>query len=339
MSHTCKDAKLKQLYRQDLILRMLPSKENAIDTTTVVARLANQGVEKSARSIQRDLKDLQAKYPHVHSRVEGSAKLWWADKSLSRLSMLPSDAMSLVMIMDHAARFGMAAQVDKLKPLNDYARSLLSSNRISQDCSTNVVSNTRFVTLLPGNVSAEALEVIQNALLAGACVDTLYLKRGASEPRPLLVKPLGLSYQDSNIYLSCVFKGMEPGSIAALPMHRFVAARETFENIPAPENYDIQSVAAQRSLVHLKSEKPVQLQLRVSHTLYQRLQENPLSHDQQLVPDADGWWQVTAVQHLSQGLDLWLLSQGEHLEVLLPVALREQIAESVKRAAALYEKS
>lgn len=339
MSPPSKDAKLDQLYRQDLILRMLPNKENAIDTTTVVARLANQGVEKSTRSIQRDLKELQAKYPHVHSRGEGSAKLWWADKSLSRLSMLPSDAMNLVMIMDHAARFGMAAQVEKLQPLNDYARSLLSGNRLSQDCSANVVSNTRFVTLLPGNVSAEVLEVIQNALLAGACVDTLYLKRGASEPRPMLLRPLGLSYQDSNIYLSCVFKGIEPGSIAALPMHRFVSARETFENIPAPESYDIHSVAAQRSLVHLKSEKPAQLQLRVSHTLYQRLQENPLSHDQQLVSEADGWWQVTASQHLSQGLDLWLLSQGEHLEVLQPVELREQIAESLKRAAALYEKN
>ncbi|MDT9165988.1 hypothetical protein RSW31_26245, partial [Escherichia coli] len=60
-----------QLYRQDLILRILPNKENAIDTTTVVTRLANQGVEKSTRSIQRDLKELQAKYPHVHSRGEG----------------------------------------------------------------------------------------------------------------------------------------------------------------------------------------------------------------------------------------------------------------------------
>lgn len=325
-----------QLYRHDLILRMLPRKENAIDTKTVVARLANQGVEKSTRSIQRDLKELEAKYPHVHSRGEGNAKFWWADKSLSRLSMLPSDAMNLVMIMDHAARFGMATQVDKLQPLHDYARSLLSGNRVIQDCTGKVMSSTRFVTLLPGTILPEVLEVIQNALLAGACVDVLYLKRGATEPRSMHLKPLGLSYQDSNIYLSCVFKGMKPGSIAALPMHRFLAAKETFENIPAPENYDIKSVAAQRSLIGLRSDTPVQLQLRVSHTLYQRLQENPLSHDQQLSPCADGWWQVTASLHLSQGLDLWLLSQGEHLEVLAPEALREQIADTTKRMAALY---
>ena len=40
--------------------------------------------------------------------------------------------------------------------------------------------------------------------------------------------------------------------------------------------------------------------------------------------------------HLSQGLDLWLLSQGEHLEVLEPTALRAQIAASAKRMASLY---
>lgn len=40
---------------------------------------------------------------------------------------------------------------------------------------------------------------------------------------------------------------------------------------------------------------------------------------------------------LSQGLELWLLSQGEHLEVLEPAELRKQMALSAHRMAALYE--
>nr|WP_232484169.1 WYL domain-containing protein [Pseudomonas aeruginosa] len=46
---------------------------------------------------------------------------------------------------------------------------------------------------------------------------------------------------------------------------------------------------------------------------------------------------MTGSVHLSQGLELWLLSQGEHLEVMEPVELRQQIALSAKRMAALYE--
>lgn len=327
-----------QLYRLDLILGLLPNKENALDSSTILQRVACQGIIVTKRTIHRDLNELKLKYPHVHSRPKGKAKLWWAEKSLSRLSMLPTDAMNLVMIMDHAARFGMTAQVQKLAPIRDYAKSLLKGNRPAQDCSDKIISNTRFVVLEPSVVKPEVLEVIQQALLEDASVEALYLKRGASEPRQLHIKPLGLSYQDSNIYLSCIFKGLPKGSIAALPLHRFQSVVTTWEKLEAPEDFDINSNVARYSLISLRSEHPAQLKLRITHTLCERLQENALTADQQLEAVADGWWLMTGSLHLSQGLDLWLLSQGEHLEVLAPLELREQMAISASRMAALYEK-
>lgn len=337
MSHASKGDIMEQLYRQDLILGLLPNKENALDSAAIHERVTNQGIDVDKRTIQRDLSDLELKYPHVHSRPKGKAKLWWAEKSLSRLSMLPTDAMNLVMIMDHAARFGMEAQVQKLTPIREYAKSLLKGNRPAQDCSGKIISNTRFVTLAPSTVNPEVLEVIQQALLDDTAVEAHYLKRGASELRQLHLKPLGLSYQDSNIYLSCIFKGLPQGNIAALPLHRFLSARTTFEDLAAPKDYDINSVAAQKSLVSLKTDSPAQLRLRVSHTLCERLLENSLTSDQQLEVAADGWWLMTGNLHLSQGLELWLLSQGEHLEVLEPAELREQIATTARRMAMLYE--
>ncbi|GLZ88084.1 hypothetical protein Pres01_41350 [Metapseudomonas resinovorans] len=330
---------MEQLYRRDLILGLLPNKENALDSSAVLQRVTNQGIDVDIRTIQRDLRELELKYPHVHSRAKGKgkAKLWWAEKSLSRLSMLPTDAMNLVMIMDHAARFGMEAQVQKLTPIREYAKSLLKGARPAQDCSGKIISNTRFVTLAPSTVKPEVLEVIQQALLDGGTVRAQYVKRRAQEPKELHLKPLGLSYQDSNIYLSCIFNGLPQGSIAALPLHRFLAARATVEELPAPKDYDINSVSAQKSLVSLKTDNPVQLKLRVSQTLHERLQENALTSDQHLEPTANGWWLMTGSLHLSQGLDLWLLSQGEHLEILEPTELREQIIATVTRVAMLYK--
>ncbi len=328
---------MEQLLRHELILGLLPSKDSALDSNAIHQRVANQGVQVDKRTIQRDLNELEQKFPHVRSRPKGKAKLWWAEKSLSRLSMLPTDAMNLVMIMDHAARFGMAVQVEKLAPLRDYAISLLKGHRPSQDCSGKVISNTRFVVLEPGKVKPEVLEVIQQALLVDASIKALYLKRGASEPRKMHLKPLGLSYQDSNIYLLCIIKGKN--AVAALPLHRFQTAESTWENLEAPGDFDINSFEAKRSLISQKSEIPVQLKLRISQTLYERLSENALTSDQQLQPTADGWWLMTGCLPLSQGLDLWLLSQGEHLAVLEPIELREQMATSAKRMAALYEKN
>lgn len=338
VSHTSRDGSVEQLLRHELILGLLPSKDSALDSNAIHQRVANQGIQVGKRTIQRDLSELEQKFPHVHSRLKGKAKLWWAEKSLSRLSMLPTDAMNLVMIMEHAARFGMAAQVANLAPLRDYATSLLKGNRPSQDCSGKVISNTRFVVLEPGQVKPEVLKVIQQALLDDDSIMALYLKRGASEPRQLHLKPLGLSYQDSNIYLSCIFEGLPKGKVAALPLHRFQAAKTTVDNFKAPEGFDINSFEARQSLISQKSEHPVQLKLRISQTLYERLDENALTSDQQLQPTNDGWWLMTGSLCLSQGLDLWLLSQGEHVEVLEPIELRQQMAASAKKMAALYEK-
>ncbi|WP_312713090.1 helix-turn-helix transcriptional regulator [Stutzerimonas nitrititolerans] len=229
--------------------------------------------------------------------------MWWAEKSLSRLSMLPTDAMNLVMIMDHAARFGMAAQVENLAPLRNYATSLLKGNRPSQDCSGKIISNTRFVVLEPGQVKPEVLEAVQQALLDDASIEALYLKRGAREPPTLHIKPLGLSYQGSNIYLVCVFKGLPEGKLASLPLHRFQSAKATWEDLRTPDGFEMNSFEVKRSLISQKSEHPTQLKLRISQTLYERLDENALTADQQLQPTADGWWLMTGSLPLSQGLE------------------------------------
>ncbi len=340
MSHTNKDERVGQLARYEFILGLLPSKESAISINTLRQRLANEGMDVSIKTIQRDMIELEEIYhPHVRSRPHGRANLWWAEKSLSRLFMLPTDAMNLVMIMNHAARFGMAAQVENLALLRDYATSRLKGSKPSQDCSGKVTSNTRFVVLEPGQVKPEVLKTVQQALLDDHSIKALYLKRGASEPRQMHLKPLGLSYQDSNIYLSCIFEGLPKGKIAALPLHRFQSAETTWDNLEAPYDFDINSFEARQSLISQKSEYPVQLKLRISQTLYERLDENALTTDQRLQPASDGWWLMTGSLPLSQGLELWLLSQGEHLEVLEPIELREQMSASVKKMAALYEKT
>ena len=324
--------------RGEFLLKMLPVKSQAMDTATLYERLQEQGSRVSLRTVQRDLERLAADYPHIHSENSGNGLRWWADRELSRLSLLPTDAMNPTMIMDHAARFGMQAQVENLARLRDYARSLLREAQPAEDWAKKIVSTTRFITLRPGKIDPQVLATLQQALLEGYAVEAMYLKRGAAEPKAYRLRPLGLSYQDSNIYLSCVFEGHKPGDAPrALPLHRFVSVRSIFADIPAPGGFDINSVEARRSLVDLKSDLPVELKLRLAREMYERLAENPLTEDQQFTAEADGHWIMTGRLHLSQGLKLWLLSQGDSLEVLAPATLREDIAATAMRMATLYE--
>ena len=332
-----KEEHMDQAFRHNILLALLPlSADLALRTTVIHQRLQDQGINVSLRVVQRDLKDLANKFPHIKCRKDGQASLWWANRSLSHLSLLPTDAMNLTMIMDHAARFGMQAQVERLSQLREYALSLWKGTRPAEDYSDKIASNTRFIVLQPGKVDPQVLEVLQQALLDDSSVIARYKKRSASEPQTMHLKPLGLSYQDSNIYVSAIFKGLPQGRIAALPLHRFHSAKETLDNLPSPPDFDIRSPAAQRSLIALETLTPIPVKLRINQRLYERLEENALAEDQHMEDLKDGRWIWTGSLHLSQGLDLWLLGQGSDLEVLEPTELRHKISGIARDMAALY---
>ena len=315
---------MSQLSRQLSILKMLLETTEPLSTTKIVERV--QAFAKTKKTIQRDLEALEAL--GVRSKKLGKTCYWRLDRPSLKLSMPPNEAMNLAMIFDHASRFGMETQVADFTEFHQYVNRTLKQANPGIDWSKRLTSTTRFITLQPGKVDSKVLEGLQEAILRDYSVQAVYQSANAPEPKTYRLRPLGLSYQDSNIYLSCVFGG-RPGQLAALPLHRFLSVTEILEEIPAPDDYDINSVEAQRSLISLESEEPVRLVLRLhGENLYRRLRENPLNESQQLLPDSNGTWRLETNQ---------LLSQAADLEVLEPSGLRDKIADKARRMAALYQ--
>lgn len=329
-----------EYYRQELILELLPGKDYPVEIATIQQRLEAQGTSINIRTVQRDMNRLRERFPHVRSKPcgDGKKQLWWADKALSKLGLLPTDAMNLVMIMDHARRFGMAAQVSNLEVLYQFAKSRLQNTARVVDWSKKIISNTRFITLQPSAVIPEVLQALQQALLNDEAVEVLYQSRSSDQAKTYRLKPLGLSFQDSNIYLSCIFLNRANAAPAALPLHRFLAAKSIFDQVDSPLGYDINSVDAQRSLVNLISDLPINIQLRLNKNMRERLTENPLTNDQKLVQEDENHWLMQGSLYRSQGLELWLLSQGDSIEVLEPRVLRDTMADTAKSMCALYQK-
>ena len=326
---------MSQLSRQLRILRVLLQTTKP-QSTTKIAEQIQEGFGVCRKTVQRDLEALEKL--GVHPQKVGKTCYWRLDRPTLKMVMLPNEAMNLAMIFDHARRFGLEAQVANFKEFHQYIHKTLKQANPSIDWSKRLTSTTRFITLQPSKVDSKVLKELQKAILEGRSVQAVYQAANAPEPKTYRLKPLGLSYQDSNIYLSCVFDG-RPGQLAALPLHRFLSVSDILEQIPAPDDYDINSVEAQRSLISLESEEPVRLVLRLhGDNLYRRLRENPLNESQQLLPDGNGTWRLETNQVLGQGLELWLLSQAADLEVLEPSGLRDRIADKARRMAALYQK-
>lgn len=109
-----------------------------------------------------------------------------------------------------------------------------------------------------------------------------------------------------------------------------------FEPAQVPAEYDIRNTSSLKSLIGLENEHPIQLELLIDEKMFQRLSENWLSPQQLLQPYDTERWHLSCELHLSQGLRLWILSQGASIEVLKPSVLRGEILAEIEQMSALY---
>ena len=66
---------MEQLFRQEVLLGLLPRMESAIDTKTIHERLENQGISVDLRTLQRHLRELEKRFPHVKSKPKSPKAL------------------------------------------------------------------------------------------------------------------------------------------------------------------------------------------------------------------------------------------------------------------------
>lgn len=317
----------------------------------------------ASRTTRRDLEALVKSKVVNEIKDKGKrqdlrARSWKLNRASLDLILSPTESMTLIAIFQHAERFGFSAAMGELATLREYAagavvagakRDLLAEGRIR--------TGTRFTVLNPGNYNAEHLKTIQNAMRDDENLELVYWPREVGEVRcTYLLKPLALSYQDSNIYLSAYVAREEwpnnqapapeaprgkyssngPGTLCALMLHRVLSVRTTVAHIAEPPGYAPESIEAQRDLVTIHSDEPVDLKLRLSPNLHNRLSENPLSEHQVLTEDRHGWV-LECRLHDTQGLRLFLLSNAADIEVLGPAQLRTQVRNTLRDALALYD--
>lgn len=312
------------------------------------------------KNTQRDLEALEriGEVRQVQADSDLRANFWvWGGAGLD-LTLLPTEAMTVSAIIDHAARFGLQAPPAMLKKLRGYVDRVMSKAPVRKlEWAKRITTGTRFTVLKPGRSDPAHVARIQDALLYNEPLKVTYLPRDAGGVECVYhLKPLALSYQDSNIYLSAYvleeewpeggtpepgakrgkYSSNGPKTLCALMLHRVVAITESSWEIPEPEEFDVNSLEVQKHLMTIHCDEPVELRLRLGANLHNRLTENRLADNQSMVQSSDGKWDLNCTLRDTQGLRLFLLSNADEIEVLGPPVIRAHVRDALRRAVIFY---
>jgi len=335
------------LERRNLVLQLIPyAGRGALGSSEIHQQVLNRLPDSriSLRTIQRDLQVFCAsgKIESLGTDDVGASQWQRVDKapdaSLKEGPLKSAKvALGLVMLIEHAAHLVHGAALKDLQESYQQSKQLLERiHPLEGRWLNKVISATQHLQLLPARINETHLHEVQRALLEGYQLQITYFSRRSRTEKPKIISPLGLSYQDSSIYVVCLEAG-EP-EVRTLALHRFRSTK-ALESRQAqmPSDFDLRQ-HVQKILVE---KAPIQLKLRINSALRERLDpsETPLTQKQKLTPLNDGWHLLECEVEYSQGLKWWLLSHGATLEVLEPASLRHTIAESVKTMASFYEKT
>lgn len=351
--------KISKQSRHKALLGILKRERGSLITEDIHTKLA-EWIEQvpHLKTTLRDLQSLAAEGLVSGEKPKGQKSYHWKlRKARLDLALTPSESMTLEAMLQHAERFGFKVVADQLVELREYALGVISRNSkhdlIGQG---RITTGTRFMTLLPGAYDPAHLETIQAAMLEGQTLKVVYKPRDVGDLEcTYILKPLALSFQDSNIYLSAFVESEQwpkgkapepnaprgkyssngPGRQCVLMLHRLISVETYWRDTPEPEGYRFGSFEVQRDLMTIHHEAPIELRLRLESNLLNRLTENPLSENQQIKHIHDGAILECSIQD-TQGLRLFLMSNADEIEVLGPDYLRDHIKHALHRALEKY---
>lgn len=335
--------------RRKLLRDLLKQAGTAQSTEDLHSEMQKAFGDYSIRTTRRDLKAL-SEGPQLVKPADGpnhKSLYWILGRGGMDLALTPPESMTLTAIFQHADRFGFRVKSEELTNLREYAESEVwarsARNLIAEG---RIISGTRFMVLEPGDYNPDHLTTIQKAMLSNESLEVAYRPRDAAgvDTCLYLLKPLALSYQDSNIYLSALVaeekwpEGFEPpadaprgkyssngcGRTCVLMLHRMVDVRSHWQQIPEPAGYDVSAMEVQKDLMTIHGDEVIDLELCLSDNLHNRLSENPLTVGQVMVLK-ENVWNLKCQVHDSQGLRLFLLSNASDIQVLAPAYLREHV--------------
>lgn len=323
------------LYRQWLILKMLPSR-GKISTTSIRSRLGTEyGIEASLRTIQRDLVSLEGnEFPLDCDGNNPAGWSWRKDAPAFGISnMDPVTALAFKLAEQHLEhmfpRGAMAALEPYFKSANERIK-LTAESTLSRWPEKVKVASRNLPMIYP-QIPDDIMDKIYAAVLEEHRFKAQY-RTVSGTVKDYIVNPLGMVFVEGLTYLVATLN--DHNDPLLLLMHRFHSVTPTDEPATSPEGFNLEEYTLELSF-------PVgdNIKLRVlfyDHADVERLRETPIAVDQQIIEKKSGW-QLQATIANSYQLRWWLRGYGERVEVIAPKSLRQEFAETAVATLNRYE--
>lgn len=280
----------------------------------VQSHLANAGIKRDIRSVQRTLQTLVDAGELIclkDSKPYGYKRSWGA-QSLAMATLNPAEAMVLLLAQRYLHNVLPSSLNSIFEPYFSEARVVLSSEKSSATMSKQWLQKVRLVPatqpLIPPKIDPHVLETISAALYSNHEVDIQYnsINGKIAEHR---IRPLGIVQQGVRLYLvgnKTKYEKPMPWAI-----HRITDATETNFSFTRPAGFDLKKFEDDAILNWGLGEK-VKVSFWMAKGPALNLIETPLSTDQKHMPVDDGY-QFLATVTDSKLLTRWIQSFGQEI--------------------------
>lgn len=322
------------LFRYLTMLQLIPRSPGRISTPVLLEKLRERGFQVDMRSLQRDLRDRLALHFPLICDDSSKPYRWFFDRdfhcNLPALDV-PS-ALTLVLGEEYLKGLLPPVVVGQLAPQFRDARQLLDgleANGLSQWAKrVRAIPNGK--TLIPAPLDEDTWQVVSEALLSHRAVDVTYRSRSADERKQLTLHPQGMVSRHSVTYLLATVNDYD--DIRQFALHRIEQVSLSKAKWRDAEGFCIDDYIASGAFGYLLSKEPVLLRARIQPHVAWLLSETPLSDEQSLTQLADTDWQLLEARVPDDQQTLWWLKAlGASVEVLEPLAWREEILADAKR--------
>lgn len=328
---------METILRYFQMLRFIPKEPDSISTPELLKKLQDLGYKVDIRTVQRDLDKLSGSGLFPFTSSEDTKPLrWFWPKNVTRLQ-LP------LMSTDEALTFKLVEQfLEPLLPLSvrnhlDYYF-VLADNTLKVSPLADWIDKVRIVsnnqTLLPAEIDHAVLAVVYEAILKNRRFTATYLPR-KDEIKTYEVNPLGLIFKGNAVYLVATLWHYQ--DIKQLALHRFREAKLIDKERTTPAGFSLDDYIAEGEFDYPTiPEHTVRLTLKIKNRIKKYLSETPLSADQELIQLDDSTYRLQVTVKDTQQLRWWLRSFATDIEILEPLALREEFAQTAHALSQMY---
>lgn len=319
------------------IVQLVPRAPKWIDTESIARALANEDIDPRKRTLQRDLVRLERMGIGLVCVDDSTRPYKWSFEQNAKALLVPGldpqAALALRLVEMHLERLVPRATLRALQPHLQAARTALEGKPVARWLDR-VRLIPRSQPLEPPKVPGDVVGVVHEALLEERQIALKYKSAGASEPKELVLHPLGLVHRDSVAYL--VATAWHYSDARLYPLHRMSSPRMLDEKARPPAGFQLDAFVAQGQLQFRVGTKDIRLALLMDAGPARVLEETPLTTSQSMTVRDDGRVLVEATLPDTHVLRSFLLGFGAGVEVLGPPELRDAIADAHRAAAARY---